>query len=187
MKHKPGKFHVVPDTLSRVFAFEHWLAPTWGGPRTSARTSNGLAAASRVSSLGQGREGTLRSLTGELLTVRTARGSGDAFSFEAQRQGIHPYKSKAGTSPQRRALRVQPGEWRGWPPRGYAGTTGRTRMSALAGMAAPSSRKSRAYRDTKQRATIALLLKRKKKHKKQKKRTGRAARRLARKAAREAR
>ena len=23
VRHKPGKWHVVPDTLSRMFAFEH--------------------------------------------------------------------------------------------------------------------------------------------------------------------
>ena len=65
-------------------------APTWGALGMSARTSNGLVAATRVSTLGLGREGTLRGLTGEVLTVRTARGCGDAFSFEPQRQGIRP-------------------------------------------------------------------------------------------------
>ena len=39
------------------------------------------------------------------------------FIFQPQRQGVNPFKSKPGTSPKQRALRVKPGEWRGWPHR----------------------------------------------------------------------
>ena len=60
---------------------EFGLPRPWGGPRKPARTCSGLAAVTRASSLGLGREGTLRGLASELLTLRTAWGGGDGFSF----------------------------------------------------------------------------------------------------------
>lgn len=52
-----------------------------GGPRKSARTYNGLAAATRTSSLGLGSKGTVH-LAGEKLILRTACGGGGCILFE---------------------------------------------------------------------------------------------------------
>ena len=170
----------VSSTLLRSFG----LPRPWGGPRKPARIYNGLAKVLRASSFGLGRERTLRCPAGGLLASRAAWGGGGVISSQPRRQGLHP-SGGTGTSPQQRALRGQPGEWRCWPQRGYARTTRRMGVPHRLGRLCPANGNKGADWATERRPVFALM--NKEKNKKTKRRRGRASRRPANHLTREAR
>ena len=152
---------------TRLIQHTSWPAPTWGGPRTPARSSCSHTSLDPRA----GWRGNLRGLTAKLITVRTARGGGDAFILNPNTKKFIP----------RRARREHHRRER------YVCSLGSGEAGHCVGMQARQEQRERwrwlgrlhpvngnqgAYRATKQRAAFALLILEKKRTQERQKRGG---------------